>query len=133
MSSEPRKIATAAPQTAEERPGSSALALLVAAFAGTIGVVWGFEANACNGFIAGVVAALMRATFLAFTHPPELILQLMLFAMHLGVAHLVARRRPFRGRQELLAMVLPLASFVVGWAAARTAWVESTCALHPWA
>ena len=99
---------------------------------GTIGVVWGVEANACYGLIAGAVGALMRATFLAFTHPPELMFQLMLFAVHLGIAHLLARRRPFRGREELLAMVLPIASFVIGWAAAQTAWVESTCALHPW-
>lgn len=105
---------------------------MVAAFMGTIGVVWGVEANACYGLIAGAVGALMRATFLAFTHPPELMFQLMLFAVHLGIAHLLARRRPFRGREELLAMVLPIASFVIGWAAAQTAWVESTCALHPW-
>ena len=133
MSPDPSNVATAAPQSRKERTGSSAVALLVAAFAGALGVVWGFEANACNGFIAGAIAAIMRATFLVFTHPPELIFQLMLFALLLAVAHLVARHRPFRGREELLAMVLPLASFVVGWAAARTAWVESTCALHPWA
>lgn len=135
MSSDSPKIEAAAPtpQPAEERTGSSALVLLVAAFAGTISSVWGFEANACNGFIAGAIGAVMRATFLAFTHVPELAFQLALLFIHLGIAHIMARRRPFRRREELLTMVLPIASFVAGWATANTTWVERTCALHPWA
>lgn len=75
----------------------------------------------------------MRATFLAFTHLPEFAFLLMVFAAHLGIARLLARRPPFRGREELLTMVMPLASFAAGLAAADAPFFTGTCALHPWA
>lgn len=120
------------PHSPERSAGSSALAILLAAFAGTIALVWGFETNACQGFIAGAIAAVMRASFLALTHLPELALLVLIFSAHLGVGYLAARRRPFQGREELLTMVLPIGSFLLGLLVANTAWFASTCALHPW-
>lgn len=134
MSSDASKIATPTPptQSAEQRPGAPAFALLLGAFAGTIALIWGFESRACEGVVAGAFAAMMRASFLAQTHPPELALLVLIFAAHLAIGCLAARRRPFRGREELLAMVLPLASFPLGLLVADSAWFESACALHPW-
>ena len=123
---------TPPPYLAEPAAHSPAFALLVTAFAGTIALLWGFETRACDGIVAGLIAAMMRATFLAFTHLPEFVLLAAVFAVHLAVAHLVARHRPFRKREELLATVLPLASFFAGLFVAGTTWVEGTCALHPW-
>lgn len=105
----------------------------MAAFGGTIALVWGFESSACGSLITGAIAAAMRSTFLAMTHLPELALSAALFAVHVGVAHLAARRRPFRGREELLAVVLPLASFPLGLLAHEAALFGTRCALHPWA
>lgn len=111
---------------------STMFALLFAAYGGTIALAWGLETHACQGIVAGALAAIMRTTFLALTHPPELLRLLMVFAAHLGLAYLVARRRPFRGREVLLTMLMPMASFLVGLLVADLAWVDSRCAMHPW-
>ena len=111
---------------------STMFALLLAAYGGTIALVWGMETEACQGIVAGALAAIMRTTFLALTHPPELLRLLLVFAAHLGLAYLVARRRPFRGREALLTLVLPVASFIIGWYVADLPWFDSRCAMHPW-
>lgn len=120
------------PQAPQPTAGSSAWPLWLAAFAGTVALIWGFETSACRGLVAGAVAAMMRAGFLVLTHLPELGLLVLIFAAHLGMAYLASRRPPFRGRNELLTLALPLASFLLGWALAGTVWVDSGCALHPW-
>ena len=123
---------TPTPPTPGKGAGSPILALLLAAYGGTITLVWGFETSACQGIVAGALAAVMRTTFLALTHPPELVMLLMVFAAHLGLAYLMARRRLFRGREQLLTMLLPMASFLVGVLVADMAWFEGRCAMHPW-
>lgn len=134
MSPDPLKHMPALPPPPSSETGgrSPALALLMAAFAGTIALIWGFETSVCNGIVAGAVAAAMRASFLALTHMPELGLLLLVFGAHLGVAYAATRRGPFRTREELLTMVLPIVSFVFGLLAADTALFVSKCALHPW-
>lgn len=134
MSSDPEKhmSSVSSPPVAAEGARSRAFALLLAAFGGAITLVWGFETIACKGVVAGAIAAAMRASFLALTHLPELGLQLLIFGAHFAVAYAATRRGPFRAREELLTMVLPVLSFVVGLAAASTIWAESQCALHPW-
>jgi len=107
-------------------------ALLLAAFAGTVALIWGFETRACHGVIAGAIAAAMRVSFLTLTHLPELALQALIFAVHLAIGYLAARRPPFRGRAELLPMVFGLASYLVGLYVGGAGWFDSTCALHPW-
>lgn len=134
MSQAVPKVAVASPPTPVGEPGVAAprIALLVAAFAGTVGVIWGFETRACGGVVSGAIAAMMRASFLALTHPPELVLLALIVALHLAVGYLAVRRRPFRGRVELLPMVFSLASFLLGLSLGGTGWFASTCALHPW-
>ena len=134
MSQDARKVAgsTPPPQTDKPAADSPTFALLTAAFGGTIALIWGFETRACDGIVAGALAAMMRATLLALTHLPELVLLASIFVAHLAVVYLAARCRLFRGREALLAIVLPLASFFVGLFVAGTIWFESTCALHPW-
>lgn len=130
MPSDPPEISATLPQRAGA--ASSALVLLVAAFAGTVALVWGYETRACDGVIAGALAAMMRAGFLALVHLPELLKLLMIFFAHLGVAYLAARRPPFHKREELLTIVLPVIGFLLGWLVADMAWFEGRCALHPW-
>lgn len=135
MSPDTPRVVTGAPPPPrpDEAAGSTALAVLMAASGGTITLIWGYETTACAGVIAGAVAAVMRVTFLALTHLPELVLLATVFAVHVGVGHLAARRRPFRGRGELLMLVLPVASFLLGLLIHDTPWFSARCALHPWA
>lgn len=128
-----RSVDVMSPPPVPDAPGwSPAGVLLVAAFVGTIALLWGYETRACSGVVAGAVAAAMRASFLALTHLPEFGLLLLVFGAHLGAAFAATRRGPFRAREELLTLVFPMLSFVLGLLAAGTGWFEGQCALHPW-
>ncbi len=134
MSQELPKAAVAPPRGLVREPGagSPGLALLLAAFAGTVALIWGFETRACDSVVGGAIAAVMRASFLALTHLPELALMAEIFAVHLAIGYLAAHRRPFRGRVELLPMVIAPASFLVGLFIGSAGWFERACALRPW-
>jgi hypothetical protein len=110
---------------------SNGVVVLFSGFAATVSAIWGYDAIACKGVLAGAASAIMRAGFLVFVHSPTLLGCVGLLAAFLGVAHWLTRRPAFRKRQELVTFVLPTLALLGGIALGVWADIGLICALHP--
>lgn len=109
------------------------LVVLVSGGLTTVSGIWGYDAITCNGILAGAVSAVMRAGFLVFVHPPTLAACLGLLALFVGISYSLVASRLFRGRQELVAFVLPALGLAGGVAIGQLGHIGLRCALSPWA
>jgi len=101
-------------------------------YAATISAVWGYDMVVCRGVLAGVASTLLRLAFLVFVSPSVLATVLFLVACGSAVAFALGALPLFRERKELLLFVVPVASLLIGIAAASSAGIPIRCSLSPW-
>ena len=132
MTPDPQKAPAETTPPAPETGIGVGASVFVAAFVGTIALVWGYETTACDSVVAGAVGAVLRAGFLVLTDESTLVLFLLVFVACMAMAYVLTRMPPFRGREELLTLLLPSATFLLGLFIPEHVWAGATCALHPW-
>jgi hypothetical protein len=106
--------------------------VILIGYASTISAVLGYDIVACGGVATGVASALMRLSFLVFVSASVLATVLLLFFCCSAIALAVGALPVFRERKELLLLVIPVASFLIGILAALSGEMAVRCALSPW-
>lgn len=106
--------------------------VILIGYVSAMSAVWGYDMVACRGFVVGTVSALMRLAFLVFVSPSVLLTVLLLFSCCALTGYFLAALPVFRERRELLLLILPVATFMIGASAAASGAVPAGCSLAPW-
>jgi hypothetical protein len=104
--------------------------LLAIAYASTVSAVWGYDAVACRGFLAGAVSTFLKLGFLVFVDPSTLITAVSLFLAFVGVGFALAALPVFRERRELLFFLIPVTALLVGIAIAASGEIQLKCSFR---
>jgi len=101
-------------------------------FGSAVAAVWAYDLVACGGVVAGALSTLITLSIHVFVRTDVLLAVGLAFAAGTGAGVVLARRRLFRQKQELLLLLLPVAAFLIGLGVAMSGWVRLECSQGPW-
>lgn len=110
---------------------SPAWLILLSGFMSTVISMWGFETVTCDGILAGAMSSLLKLTIHVFAKPEVGLAALLVWVAGSGLAFGLSRLSLFRKRLELLLFLIPVAAYICGMVAAKSALLQAACALAP--